>query len=434
MLDVTKNNLVTKFCEDVKLPRMIKIRQKFDPSHIAAEALAGVVRQQLERSAVADTVKPGMRIGITSGSRGVANVALITKTIAEFLKERGAEPFVFPAMGSHGGATAQGQRKIIESYGVTQEYVGCPILATMDTVQVGVRPSDGKPVFVDKYAYEADGIILCGRIKAHTAFRGPYESGLMKMAVIGMGKQHGAEQVHESGFDNMGRLMPEVARVIFDNTKILFGVGMIENAFDQTCKVAALTPDEIWEQEPGLLTEAKSRMGRIYFDHIDVLVVDRIGKDISGDGMDPNITGRFACPRTASGGIDTQRIVVLGLTEATHHNANGIGMADITTRRIVEDMDMDETYPNAVTSTVLEVVKIPFVTENDRTAVKLGVRTCNEIDKENPRVIRIRDTMHVEEIQISEALLDEARENPAIEIIGEPEEWEFDGNGNLKTI
>lgn len=431
MLDVTKSNLVTDFCSDVKLPKMIRVRQSFDPSHIKPEELPAVVRNQLERSGIGDRIRPDMRIGITSGSRGVANVAVITKAIVDFLKEKRASPFVFPAMGSHGGASAEGQREILNSYGVTEEYLGCPILATMETVKAGVRPSDGKPVFIDRYAYEADGVILCGRIKAHTAFRGPYESGLLKMSVIGMGKQHGAEQVHESGFDNMGRLLPEVARVVFDNTNILFGVGLIENAFDQTCRVAALTPDEIWEQEPGLLLEAKSRMGRIYFDNIDLLVVDRIGKDVSGDGMDPNVTGRFACPRTAGGGIRTQRIVVLGLTEASHHNANGIGMADITTRRIVEDTSLDLTYPNAVTSTVLEVIKIPFVTENDSTAIRLGVRTCNEIDKEQPRIVHIRDTMHLQEIDISEALLGEAKADPNIEIIGELCDWSFNEEGNL---
>ena len=431
MLDVAKGNLVTRLCADIKLPKMIRVRQHFDPSHIPPEKLPEVVKTRLSREAVASRIRPGMRIGITSGSRGVANVALVTRSIVEFVREKGAEPFVFPAMGSHGGATAQGQRQILEAYGVTEDYLGCPVLATMETVQVGQRPSDRKPVFVDKYACEADGIILCGRIKAHTAFRGPYESGLLKMAVIGMGKQHGAEQVHESGFRNMGRLLPEVARVVFDNTRILCGVGLMENAFDQTCQVAALTPEEIWEQEPGLLLEAKARMGKILFDNLDVLVVDRIGKDISGDGMDPNVTGRFACPDSAGGGIHTRRIVALGLTEASHHNANGIGMADITTRRILEDTDLDATYPNAVTSTVLDVVKIPFVAENDRTAIRLGVRTCNGIDRENPRIVHIRDTMHLREIEISRALLEEARNHPQVAILGEPAEWKFNEEGNL---
>lgn len=251
------------------------------------------------------------------------------------------------------------------------------------------------------------------------------------MAVIGMGKQHGAEQVHESGFDNMARLLPEVARVIFDNTNILFGVGLLENAYEQTYKIVGLTPDEVWEKEPGLLIEAKSKMGRLLFDNIDVLVVDRIGKDISGDGMDPNVTGRFACPNTASGGIHTQLIVVLGLTEASHHNGNGIGITDITTRRCAKDINLDVTYPNAVTSTVLEVVKIPFFTESDRTAIQLAVRTCNEIDKNAPRIVRIRDTMHLDDIHISEALLPEAKKLEDITIGGEPEDWKFDAKGNL---
>jgi len=435
MLDVTAGNLVTKLCMDTQLPKMIRVRQKFDPAHIEPGDIPAIVRAQLDRPEITGKIRKGMTIAITSGSRGVANVALITKSVVDFLRELGAEPFVFPAMGSHGGATAEGQKQVLAAYGVTEEYLGCPVRATMETVQVGTVPDErNMPVFTDRYAHEADGIILIGRIKAHTAFRGPYESGLLKMSVIGMGKQHGAETVHESGFANMARILPKVARVQFDNNNILCGVGLIENAFDQTYRILGLTPDEIWEREPAYLLEAKARMGHILFGRADVLVVDRIGKDVSGDGMDPNVTGRFACPGTAddgSSGFAAQRIVALGLTEETHHNANGIGMADITTRRIVEDTDLDITYPNSITSTVLNVVMIPFVTECDRTAVQLGIRTCNGIDKRNPRVVRIQDTMHIGEILISEAMLDEARSNPNIEVLGSPEEWAFDQNGNL---
>lgn len=430
MESVLQDNVVTSLCQSVQLPRMVKIRQKFDGSHIPPAEIAQVVHQQLSRPEIKSKIHEGMEIGITCGSRGVANIAIITRAIVDFVKECGAMPFVFPAMGSHGGATAEGQRGILEGYGVTEATMGCPIKATMETVEIG-RLEDGMPVYMDKYAHEADGIILSGRIKAHTAFRGDHESGLMKMSVIGMGKQRGAETVHESGFIHMGKLMPRVARVILDHANVVAAVGMVENAFDQTDKIAALTKEEIWTEEPKLLLEAKSKMGRIWFDKVDVLVVDRIGKDISGDGMDPNVTGRFACADSASGGIEVKRIVVLDLTEETHGNSNGVGMADVTTRRLLEKTDVDATYPNAVTSTVLEVVKMPLAANSDKTAIQLALRSCNGIDKANPYVVRIKDTMHLGEIYISEAMLEEARNNPNVEIVGSPEEWAFTEDGNL---
>ncbi len=296
-----KNNVTEQLCATVKLPKMVRVRQSFDPTHIEPADLPAVVRGELLREAVRQNIKPGMSIGITCGSRGIANIAIIIKTIVDFVKECGAEPFVFPAMGSHGGATVPGQLDVLKSYNVTEETMGCPIKATMETVYLG-DTVEGSPVYIDKNAHEADGVILCGRIKAHTAFRGPYESGLMKMAVIGMGKQHGAESVHESGFNNMGRVMPQFARVIFDHTNVVAGVGLIENAFDQTFKVAGLSAAEIWEKEPELLKEAKTKMGRIWIEKTDVLVVDKIGKNFSGDGMDPNVTGAFACPESAKDG------------------------------------------------------------------------------------------------------------------------------------
>ena len=280
----SKDSVVEHLCETVTLPRMVRVSQKFDHTHIEPEDIPAVIQQQLGRAEVRERIKPGMRIAITCGSRGIANIAIIVKAIVDFVKAQGAEPFVFPAMGSHGGATPEGQLEVLRSYNVTEETMGCPIRATMETVYLG-NTVEGSPVFQDKYAHEADGVILCGRIKAHTTFRGPYESGLLKMAVIGMGKQHGAESVHESGFINMARVLPQFARVIFDNTNIVAGVGILENAFDQTYKLAGLTPDEIWEKEPELLKEAKSKMGRIWIENADVLVVDKIGKDISGDGM-----------------------------------------------------------------------------------------------------------------------------------------------------
>ena len=249
----SKDSVVEQLCETVTLPRMVRVSQKFDHSHIEPEDIPSVIQRELGREAVRERIKPGMKIAITCGSRGIANIATIIKAIVDFVKAQGAEPFVFPAMGSHGGATVAGQLEVLESYGVTEEAMGCPIRATMETVYLG-DTVEGNQVFQDKYAHEADGVILCGRIKAHTTFRGPYESGLLKMAVIGMGKQHGAESVHESGFINMGRIMPQFARVIFDNTNIVAGVGILENAFDQTYKLAAvhlMLKDQVYDGTNG---------------------------------------------------------------------------------------------------------------------------------------------------------------------------------------
>lgn len=430
MESVKEGNVITALCSQIPLPRMVKVRQKFDGSHIPAEEITSVVTAVLSRQEIASAIKPGMRIAITAGSRGVANIHVITKAIVDFVKSHGAEPFVFPAMGSHGGATAEGQRDILNSYGITEEFIGCPILSSMETVIIG-RLEDGMPVYMDKYAHEADAVILSGRIKAHTAFRGLYESGLMKMAVIGMGKQKGAETIHASGFINMGKLMPRVAKVVLGHANVVAAVGMIENAFDETAKIVGLTKQEIRELEPELLLEAKSRMGRIWFDEVDGLVVDRLGKDISGDGMDPNVTGRFACADSASGGIKVKRVAVLDLTDATHGNFNGLGMAEVTTRRVLEKSDVDATYPNGFTSTVLEVVKMPLVTNSDQAAIQMMLRSCNGVDPKEARLVRIKDTMHLKEIYISEALLPEALGNPHIEVIGELEDWGFDSEGNL---
>lgn len=422
-------NVVSRLASTVELPKMVKVKQLLDHSHIEVEDIPKLVHDELDREEMRARIKPGANVAITCGSRGVANIAIIIKAIVDFVKECGGKPFVFPAMGSHGGATAEGQKEILTSYQVTEENMGCPIRATMEVVQVGETP-DGMPVYADKYAYEADAIILCGRVKAHTAFRGPYESGIMKMAVIGMGKQKGAETVHRNGFLELGKMLPIIGRVVLENTNVIGAVALVENAFDQTCMIKGMLKEEIYEEEPKLLAASKKRLGRIYFDSIDVLVVDRIGKDISGDGMDPNITGRFAVPYIHEG-IEVQHIAVLDLTEETHGNCNGIGLADVTTKRLVEKVDVDCTYPNVVTSTVLCTPKIPLFTHSDQSYIQIALRTCNYIDREHPRIVRIQDTMHLEEIWISEAMLEEAEASEHVEILEKPMEWDFDEKGNL---
>ena len=425
-----KGDVVSALASSGTLPRMVRVKQLFDHSHFEPEEIPAVVRARLDRPEMRERIRPGMSVAITCGSRGVANIAIITKAIVDFVKKCGGEPFVFPAMGSHGGATAEGQTEILAGYGVTEAFLGCPIRSSMEVVQVGNRKDNGWPVYVDRNAAEADGIILCGRVKAHTAFRGPYESGILKMAVIGMGKQKGAEQVHQDGFREMGYDLPQIAKVIFENTNILGALALGENAFDETCIIEGLLKEEVFDREPEILKRTKERLGKIYFDDIDVLVVDRIGKDISGDGMDPNITGRFAVPHV-KGDRNVQHIAVLDLTEETHGNCNGLGLSDVTTARLVNKIDVDATFPNVVTSTVLCTPRIPLFTRTDEECIKIALRTCNFIDRDNPRIVHIEDTMRLEEIFISEAMLEEARNNPNIEILSEPEAWQFDEQGNL---
>lgn len=418
-------DLVSNTC----VPRMFRARQIFPRPRIDPADIPGIIDGLLSQDKFASRVKPGMRIAITAGSRGIANNALTTKCIADFCKKQGAKPFVVPAMGSHGGATAEGQREILAGYGIVEAYVGCPIISSMEVKKVGVN-DEGIDVYIDKHAAEADGIILGCRVKPHTAFRGPYESGLMKMMAIGLGKQVGAQQCHEAGFKNMAKNVPMWGRCILKNAPVLFGVPTIENAFDETCKIYAVAAEDIEAREPELLKEAFTYMPRIWVDSCDVLIVDQIGKNFSGDGMDPNITGTFCTPY-ATGGIDVQRVAVLDLSPETHGNGIGLGYASATTKRVFDQLDLASMYPNAITCTVLGGVRIPIVMESDRECIQCCIQTCNEIDKTRPRLVRIPNSLHLEHIMLSEAYLEEVRRNPNLVIESEPEYLPFDSEGNL---
>lgn len=411
------------------LPRMFQIKQKFPRESIEVSKIPEIIEGLLSEEKFASQIKPGMRIAITAGSRGIANVALTTKCIADFVKKKGGKPFIVPAMGSHGGATAQGQREILEGYGITEDYVGCPIISSMEVKKIG-KTEDGKDVFIDKNAAEADGIILGCRIKPHTSFRGPYESGMMKMMAIGLGKQYGAEVCHEAGFQNMAKNVPLFGKAIIKNAPILFAVPTIENAYDETYRILAVNADEIEEREPELLKDAFAHMPRILVDSCDVLVVDQIGKNFSGDGMDPNITGTFCTPY-ATGGIDAQKVCVLDLSPETHGNAIGLGYSDATTKRVFDKLDLASMYPNAITCTVLGGVRIPMIMESDKEAIQVCLQTCTEIDKSNPRVVKIPNSLHIEHIMLSEAYYEEVQQNPNIEIESEPAYLNFDEDGNL---
>ena len=370
-----------------------------------------------------------MRVVLTGSSRQIHNMPEILRELASFVRAQGGEPWIIPAMGSHGGATDEGQRQILESYGITEEFCGCPIFSSMETVRVVELPN-GDEVRVDKFAHEADAVIVVGRIKAHTAFRGPYESGLIKMMAIGMGKRAGADSLHREGFGKMGERLPEYARVVFDSCNIIFGVAPIENEFDETCRVEVIPAEEIFDREPELLLYAKSRLPRILIPETDILMVREIGKNFSGSGMDPNVTGTFGTPY-ATGGIRKQRTVVLDISPESHGSYIGLGKADVSTKRVFEKLDTNATYFNMITSTVLNVGKIPMILEDDKLALQTAVKTLTQVDRDHIRLVYIKNTLSLENIIVSEALAEEIRGREDMEVLEEPRPLRFDERGTL---
>ena len=410
---------------DISLPDMIPVRQHFLDQSLSKEEMTRSLQSQLIR--FAGEIKTGASIAITAGSRGIANAPFLLKMISDFIKEQGGVPFIVPAMGSHGGATAQGQVEVLHSYGITEETIGCPIRAAMDVVEVGRTPH-GEPVCIDAIAAHADGIIPFCRIKPHTAFTGPIESGIMKMLTIGLGNHYGASRCHNIGYKHFHRLIPECGQTIIENAPVLFAVAVLEDAFDHTAQVAVVQADQVLTEEPALLRKAKSMMPRLLLGEYDILIVDQIGKDISGAGMDPHITGSYATPY-AYGTEKPQVIGVLDLTPATNGNAIGLGQADLISRRLYDKMVAADGYANAIVSNMLSTVKVPLIADCDRELLQIAIKCCEGIDKTKPRIIRIKDTLHLTEIMISEALLPQINEN--IDVQGEGKPWVFQENGNL---
>lgn len=391
--------------------------------------VAQSTREELIKSGLGNRLRPGMVVAISCGSRGICNIAVILREIVNFCIQHEAKPFIFPAMGSHGAATGEGQREVLASLGVTEEACGCPIRSSMETVCLGQTP-EGYPVYLDREANQADGIIVVGRIKAHTAFRGPYESGLMKMIAVGMGKREGAEVCHQTGFRLIHKIIPALAQAVLERKNILLGLGILENAYDETCMLRGLSAREIPLEEPALLEQAKAWMGRIYLPRTDLLIVDRIGKNISGDGGDPNITGNFCCPY-ATGGIQAGKRVVLDLTEETQGNAMGAGMYDATTVRLYRKIDFDKTYTNPLISTAIHMAKIPMVLDSDHDAIAAALKASPEVDRQAPGIIRIQDSAHIQRIYVSRAHEREVLDHPQLEFEGPFAPMPFDEEGNL---
>ena len=430
---IRNDGTVSRLLREVPLPGMFHASQTFPDTHIEREDIEKVIFEEIERSGMASRIHPGMRIAVTAGSRGIRNVDEITRSVVACVRAHGADPFIVPAMGSHGGATAEGQRELLAGYGITEETMGCPILSSMETVFLGTSEL-GKPVYMDKNAYESDGVILSCRLKPHNAFRGPVESRPCKMMTVGLGKQRGAEQVHSDGMDIIARNIPTMAKVTLGTGKILFAIPCLENAYDQTMMFEAIPAEKILTREPELLKIAFANMPSILVGEGDVLIVDQIGKNFSGTGVDPNITGTFSTPY-ATGGVQVQRTCFLDLTPESHGNSLGIGLASAITRRIFDQIDADAMYTNCMTSTVIKSAMVPCVMSTDKEAIQFCIRTCNRIDKDNPRVIRIRNSLHIGQIMLSAAYYADvcAGKYPGLTALDAPTEITFDQNGTLTT-
>ena len=415
----------------MQLPRMMRVRQRFDGPDL--EDIPGAVREEIAKLNLSDKVARGDSVAISVGSRGIANIALITKSMIEELQALGAEPFAVPAMGSHGGGRAEGQREIIESYGVTEEYIGAPIRSSMEVVQVG-ETGDGVPVFFDKYAYEADHVVVAGRVKPHTGFVGEIESGLHKMMLIGLGKHRGAALYHQAivhySFD---RIVRSVGQTVIDKCGVLFGLGIVENQYDRTALVRAVEPENFVEGEKELLLLAKKWMPSLPFEQIDVLVVEEMGKNISGSGMDTNVIGRKYYDHKAAEKEypKVTRIAVRSLTGETHGNASGIGMADYIHSRILDQIDLEATAINTMTGNHPSAGAVPISFDSDRKVLEAALSTCGLVEPPDARVMRIRNTLDVEEILVSEACEKEVARRGELSVVEPPREMQFDANDDL---
>ncbi len=412
-------------------PRMLRVKQKFEAPTL--EDIPAAVRTEVQNLALDSKVTAGESVAISVGSRGIANIALIIKSLVEELKALGLEPFLVPAMGSHGGGVAEAQQAIIEGYGVTEEYTGAPIKASMETVQVG-ETEDGVPVFFDQYAYDADHVAVVGRIKPHTDFVGEIESGLHKMMLIGLGKHKGAALYHQAivhySFD---RIIRSVGQTVIDKCGVLLGLGLVENQYDKTALIKGVGAEEFVDREKELLVLAKKWMPRLPFETVDLLIVDEIGKNISGAGMDTNVVGRkFHDNHAAEKEYPkVTRILVRGLTEETHGNASGIGTAEYAHKRAIEEMDREITYINCMTGNHPSGAHIPLYFDTDRICIDRALETVGLVEAENARVLRIHNTLDLAEVLVSEAYLPEIEKREDLEIIGEAEDMPFDANDDL---
>ncbi|HEY2250395.1 MAG TPA: lactate racemase domain-containing protein [Planctomycetaceae bacterium] len=415
-------------------PKMLRLRQKFDCPRL--DDIPEEVERQLAALKLAEKVLPGQTVAITVGSRGIANIAVITKAIVAHFKRLRAVPFIVPAMGSHGGGTAEGQRRIVEEYGVTEDYVGAEIRASMETIIVDRTPQ-GIPVHFDRHASGADHVVVAGRIKPHTNFVGEIESGLHKMMLIGLGKHEGAKVYHRAISDySWLEIVKAVADSVLRKCKVVCGVGIVENAYDETALVAAVPPRDFLKREAELLELAKQWMPRLPFPKVDLLVIDELGKNISGSGMDTNVIGRKYNDHRATelDKVSVKTIFVRGLTEATHGNACGIGLAEFTNDRTIAAVNRRITAINSITGGHAPAASLPISFETDRDVLDAALSTIGLTEPENARVLHISNTLLLAELLASEAYLPLIESRDDLEVIEEPRDMEFDEEGNLYPV
>ncbi len=416
-------------------PRMVRIRQQFERQRI--DDIGQAVSLEMEKLDLRGRIRPGQSVALTAGSRGIANIPTILRAVADFLKRLGAKPFLVPAMGSHAGGTAEGQQKLLESYGITEEFVGVPIRASMEVVSLG-STSEGFPVVIDRFAREADHIGVVARVKPHTGFHGAVESGLLKMMMIGLGKHTGALTYHRILLERpWEQVLRSVSRQVRAQAPVAFGLGIIENAYDETALIEGVRPGDFEPREEELLKKARAWLPRLPFREADLLVIDEIGKDISGAGMDTNVVGRKRAFRLDKAPDDQpvmRLIFVRGLTRNTHGNAAGIGVADFTTTRLVQAMNYRATVINCLTAGYPESANLPVHFETDREVVDAALAIIGTRAPEEARVVHARNTLQLAEVEISEPCLSESKRATDFEIEGKALPLAFDEQGNMPAL
>ena len=410
-------------------PPIARVRQVHDQPVVAD--IPGTIAQAIRSSRIVDRVPPGGSVAVTVGSRGINGIGLIARAVVATLQDLGLKPFVVAAMGSHGAGTDAGQRELLADLGVTEASVGCPIRSSMETSVVGTN-SLGLPIHFDTNALGADGIVLLNRIKPHTSFMGRYESGLLKMLTIGLGKRQGAEQVHKLGLAGMLRILPEVGAFLLERTPVALGLALLENADEHLARVVAVEPEDLLEVEPALLDEARTLMARLPFDQIDILLIGELGKNYSGTGLDPNVIGRQRVetmpdlPRPV-----VTRLAVLDLSPETHGNALGIGLADLTTDRLVAAIDPVPMRVNCMTSNFLTRARVPLSLPTDAAVLTACLDTCWRIDPAEARLVIIPNTLEVAEFWVTEPLLAEVAANPQLVLESELQPVPIGSDGML---
>lgn len=408
-MDVSR--VVIDGLEQIEIPPLIPIRQRIQKK--AVQEVFPLVEKEVEKTCLKNRIKKGSLVAIAVGSRKIHRLDEVVAAIISIIKKYGGRPFIVPAMGSHGGAMAPGQVEILKEYGITEESMGAPIEASMEVITLG-KSENGIPLFFDRLASQADAVIPVNRIKVHTDYEGELESGLLKMLCIGLGKHRGATTIHGYGFDNFHWVIPEAGRAILERSSVIMGIALLEDGEDKLCTIKALAPDVLEEEEKNLLNEQKEILPRIPFPTVDLLIVDEMGKDVSGSGMDGNVVGRIKPVPTEIG-----LIVVLDLTPGSHGNATGMGLADLAPRKFFDKIDFSDTYTNLITSRVIGNGRLPMILEDAVTTIKTALFLIDK-DPDTIKIVRIKNTLEIENMHISRGLLPEAKENQKIEITGEP--------------